>query len=82
VSTVGIRQFREQLTTYIDSGLPVDVTRHGQVVGVFVPTLANRPFNREALLAAGSRVDAELAAHGIDPDEVATQLGGRSRQPA
>jgi antitoxin (DNA-binding transcriptional repressor) of toxin-antitoxin stability system len=35
--SVGIREFRATLAEYIDAETPVTVTRHGQVVGLFVP---------------------------------------------
>jgi antitoxin (DNA-binding transcriptional repressor) of toxin-antitoxin stability system len=35
--SVGIREFRATLAEYIDANTPVTVTRHGQVVGLFVP---------------------------------------------
>jgi len=68
--SVGVRQFREELSTYIDAREPIEVTRHGQVVGVFVPAEARRPFDPTALLAAGARLDADLAAKGIDPEDL------------
>ena len=70
MKSVGVRQFREELSTYIDSREPVEVTRHGQVVGVFVPTEAPRPFNPEKYLAAVAQVQADMAAKGIDPDDL------------
>jgi len=68
--TVGIRQFREDLASYVDSPVPVQVTRHGQVIGVFVPTEPTRPFDREGYLAAGMALQAEMAAKGIDPEDL------------
>jgi len=68
--TVGIRQFREDLASYVDSHTPVQVTRHGQVIGVFVPTDRARPFDREGYLAATSALQADLAAKGIDPEDL------------
>jgi antitoxin (DNA-binding transcriptional repressor) of toxin-antitoxin stability system len=35
---VGIREFRAGLAEYIASDQPVAVTRHGQTVGIFIPT--------------------------------------------
>jgi len=68
--TVGIRQFREDLAHYVDSTAPVQVTRHGQVIGVFVPTQAVRPFNRDRYLASATALQDEMAAKGIDPEDL------------
>lgn len=39
---VGIREFRAGLAEYIDSDAPIAITRHGQTVGYFIPTRADR----------------------------------------
>jgi len=68
--TVGIRQFREDLAHYADSTAPVQVTRHGQVIGVFVPTEPVRPFDRDRYLASAEALQQEMAAKGIDPEDL------------
>jgi len=74
MAAVGMREFRAGLARYVEEGEPVQVTRHGQVVGVFVPTTPGQPFDREALLAAGARVDAALTDRGIDVDGLAEEF--------
>ena len=39
---VGIREFRENLARYIESAIPVAITRHGETVGFYVPARRNR----------------------------------------
>ena len=40
---VGIREFRDNLATYIDDAeAPVAITRHGDTVGYFLPTRRKR----------------------------------------
>ena len=39
---VGIREFRENLTAYIESSTPVAITRHGETVGFYVPAPRKR----------------------------------------
>src|SRR5262249_11399018 len=34
---VGVREFREDLAEYLDSSIPVAITRHGQTVGYYIP---------------------------------------------
>jgi antitoxin (DNA-binding transcriptional repressor) of toxin-antitoxin stability system len=66
---VGIRQFREKLSDYLESAKPVAITRHGVTIGFFVPAPRNRrQQEREALRAAGALLDRALGAAGLDAD--------------
>ena len=55
---VGIREFRAGLAEYIASDKPVAVTRHGQTVGIFIPT----PGALQADLLALAQASATLKA--------------------
>lgn len=55
---VGIREFRAGLADYIASDKPVAVTRHGQTVGIFIPT----PGPSQADLLALAQASAKLKA--------------------
>ena len=55
---VGIREFRAGLAEYIASDKPVAVTRHGQTVGIFIPT----PGALQADLLALAQASASLKA--------------------
>ena len=35
---VGIREFRENLSSYLESKTPVAITRHGATIGIYLPT--------------------------------------------
>lgn len=35
---VGVREFREQMARFLESDMPVAVTRRGETLGVYVPT--------------------------------------------
>ena len=35
---VGIREFRQRIASFLESDTPVAVTRHGETLGVYVPT--------------------------------------------
>jgi hypothetical protein len=39
---VGVREFRERMASFLESETPVAVTRHGETLGVFVPTPRKR----------------------------------------
>lgn len=63
---IGIRELRDKLASYMESTVPIEVTRHGQTVGFYIP-VPKRPgqAEREALLEAGRRMQAELARLGV-----------------
>ncbi len=68
---VGIRELRDKLASYLESTVPIEVTRHGQTVGFYIP-VPKRPgqAEREALLEAGRRMQAELARLGVTEEEL------------
>ena len=67
----GIREFRENLASYLESQTPVAITRHGTTIGIYVPT---RPkpsaAELEALRVAGEKLDEMIAAAGTSEDEL------------
>ena len=69
---VGIREFRENLATYLlESESPVVVTRHGDTVGYYIPARRNRSESeRAALKDAATRLQKMLAANGLTEDEI------------
>ena len=67
---IGIREFRADLAGYITSSTPVAVTRHGQTVGYFIPTLGQVKEDLSALKKASKILDRLLAAHSIDAEAV------------
>jgi hypothetical protein len=68
---VGIREFRENLSSFLESKTPVAITRHGATIGIYLPT---RPkpsqADLEALRAAGEKLDAMIAAAGTSEEEL------------
>src|ERR1700722_4375995 len=68
---VGIREFRENLASYIESSTPVAITRHGETVGFYVPARRKRQqADLDALRKAGEQLDALIAAAGAGEDEL------------
>lgn len=68
---VGIREFRENLSSYLESKTPVAITRHGATIGIYVPTRPKaRQADLEALRAAGEKVQELIAAAGTTEDEL------------
>jgi len=68
---VGIREFRENLSSYLESKTPVAITSHGTTIGIYVPT---RPkpsqAELEALRVAGEKMQELIAAAGTTEDEL------------
>lgn len=70
MKTVGVREFREDLATYLQSDEPIAVTRHGQQVGIFIPTAPEQAQARWAAFKKSvARLDAILEPLGITEEE-------------
>jgi len=72
---VGIREFRENLSGYLESPTPVAITRHGETIGFYVPA-RRRPDEKdlEALRRAGERLSSLLAASGTSEEELVSEF--------
>jgi antitoxin (DNA-binding transcriptional repressor) of toxin-antitoxin stability system len=78
---VGIREFRERLTSYLESATPVAITRHGETVGLYIPVRRKRrEADLEALRQAGEQLDALIAAAGASEEELAHDFKDLRRQ--
>jgi antitoxin (DNA-binding transcriptional repressor) of toxin-antitoxin stability system len=77
---VGVREFRERIASFLESDTPVAVTRHGETVGVYIPTPRKRPKTAEVaeLKAAADRLSKLLA--DVDEEEVVAEFK-RMRRP-
>jgi antitoxin ParD1/3/4 len=72
---VGIRQFRENLSGYLESSEPVAITRHGQTIGFYVPAKRSvTEADKEALRAAGKRLSAWMESTGLDEDTLVEEF--------
>jgi len=68
---VGIREFRENLSSYLESKTPVAITRHGATIGIYVPTKPTpSQADLQALRAAGERMQELIAAAGTTEEEL------------
>ena len=82
---VGVREFREQVARFLESDMPVVVTRRGETLGVYVPTPRKsvRPAELAVLKDAADRLAAAL--RDVDEEEVVAefkQLGRRGKAAA
>lgn len=75
---VGVREFREDMAQYLESSVPVAITRHGRTVGYYVP--AQGKIDEEELQALKRAVEhlaTLLADRGISEDEVVSAFRTR-----
>ena len=68
---VGIREFRENLSSYLESKTPLAITRHGSTIGIYVPTKPKpSQADLEALRVAGETMRELIAAAGTTEEEL------------
>jgi len=72
---VGIREFRENLSGYLESPTPVAITRHGETIGFYLPT-RRRPneADLDALRRAGERLSNLIEASGANEEEMVKEF--------
>lgn len=79
---VGVREFRERLSDYLDARTPVAVTRHGRTVGYYIPAQRHADeAERDALRQAAARLQEALERHGVDVEEVVQTFRAKRRDP-
>ena len=68
---IGIREFRENLADYLESGAPLAITRHGQTLGFYIPAQKrSRKAEVAAMRAAAKDLDEMIASWGADENEL------------
>ena len=67
---VGIREFRKQITRFLESETPIAVTRRGETLGIYVPTprIGVKSAETAQLRAAADRLAAALS--DVNEDEL------------
>jgi len=71
---VGVREFREQIARFLESDIPVAVTRRGETLGVYVPTPRKsvRPAELATLKDAAERL--AVALRDADEEELVAEF--------
>ena len=77
---VGVREFREQFAKFLLSDKPVAITRHGETLGIYVPTPRKRPQLAELskLKEAADRIAKLL--EDVDEEEFVAEFNEMRRQ--
>ena len=70
---VGIREFRDHATTYLSGSEPIAVSKHGRVVGFYIPLQVDRDENevQRVVTKLGHTVQQILRETGMSEDELA-----------
>jgi len=71
---VGVREFRERIASFLESDIPVAVTRRGETLGVYIPTRRKRPKSADLseLKAAADRLAEALA--DVEEESLVTEF--------
>lgn len=68
---VGMRDFRENLAGYLESGTPLAIMRHGETLGFYIPAQKrNRRAALKAMRSAAKELDAMIESWGISEEEL------------
>jgi hypothetical protein len=74
---VGMREFRENLAGYLESGRPLAIMRHGETLGFYIPAQRrSRKAQLEAMRAAAKELDEMIASWGASEDELMEEYKG------
>lgn len=68
---VGVREFRDHATTYLSSSEPIAVSKHGHVVGIYVPLKRDQEKVRRAWDEFEKTIDRILQETSMTEDELA-----------
>jgi antitoxin (DNA-binding transcriptional repressor) of toxin-antitoxin stability system len=72
---VGIRELRAKLASHLESATPIEVTRHGRTIGLYIPLPQEAEMEqRESLIAAGRLMRAELERAGLTEEELSSDF--------
>ena len=72
---IGIRELRARLASHLESSTPIEVTRHGRTIGLYVPLPQQGNLSdRDKVLEAGRLMQAELERLGLSEDELSADF--------
>ena len=75
---IGVKEFRANLPSYLESLSPLAITRHGETIGYYIPTRGGRKqAHLDALTEAATALEAMMSALRVSEDEVASDFKAR-----
>ncbi len=79
--SVGVREFRDRATTYLSGTDAVAVSKHGHVIGFYIPLERNEDEVRTAVSKLGAAVEQVLQQTGMSEDKLANLADLRRTLP-
>jgi antitoxin (DNA-binding transcriptional repressor) of toxin-antitoxin stability system len=70
VKSVGVREFRNNASTYLSGQETIAVNRHGKVIGFYIPLARDEDEVRTAVAKLGNAVEKVLAESGMSEEEL------------
>jgi antitoxin (DNA-binding transcriptional repressor) of toxin-antitoxin stability system len=78
---VGIREFRNNITKYVDGSAPLTVMKHGHIVGYYIPVRQNpEAEDYRALQQAAQIFDEMMQECGLDEEVLLQEFQEVRRQ--
>lgn len=71
LKNVGVREFRDHATTYLSGSDPIAVSKHGCVIGFYIPLDRDEDQVRRDIAKLGQSVQRILDETGMSEDELA-----------
>jgi antitoxin (DNA-binding transcriptional repressor) of toxin-antitoxin stability system len=81
MTNVGVREFRDHATKYLAGPEPVAVSRHGKVIGFYIPLRRDEDEVRHAVAQLGEAVEQVIDEIGLSEDELTGLLDTRWPSP-
>jgi hypothetical protein len=81
VKNVGVREFRDHATTYLSGSDPIAVSKHGQVIGFYIPLERDPELAKRSIEQLGRSVEKILEETGMSEDELAQLFDLRRQIP-
>jgi antitoxin (DNA-binding transcriptional repressor) of toxin-antitoxin stability system len=78
VRAVGVRQFRDHATEYLSGGEPIAVTRHGRVIGFYLPVPPDDTEAQRAFARLDAAVEQIRNRSGLSEEELSTLVDLRT----
>ncbi len=81
MKSIGVREFRDHATSYLSGSEPVAVSKHGHVIGFYIPLERDEDEARRAIAGLGKAVERVLQETGMSEEELADLLDLRRALP-
>lgn len=79
LENVGIREFRDHATRYLAGKRPVTISRHGRVIGFYIPVSRDEDEVKRAVAQLGDAVGRVMTETGMTEEELAAAFDLRQR---